>query len=157
MLHVNQLCLHMLLSLSLQRHQQLQKLQVVIILSREFSSLVDQSKQLSAFTCCIILGAKYESYTETLSRLELQILEDSRLHLCHQFAQKCLESEQYSEGFPLNPTRKTQSMRLRNTYKFHVRTKVQYQPVQGQCHPIPYRSSEPHITSLLFIHGQSFF
>ena len=38
---------------------------------------VDQFKQ-----------SKYESYTKTLSRLELQTMEDRRLHLCHQFAQK---------------------------------------------------------------------
>ena len=37
------------------------------------------------------------------SRLELQTLEDRRLHLCHQFARKCLESERYNEWFPLNP------------------------------------------------------
>ena len=62
---------------------------------------VDQSKQLERIqkrVCRIILGSKYESYTETLSRPELQTLEDRRLYLCHQFAQKRFESEQYNES-----------------------------------------------------------
>ena len=86
------------------------------------SITVDQSKQLERIqkrVRRIILGSRYESYTETLSRPELQTLEDRRLYLCHQFAQKRFESEQYNEWFPLNP--KTHSMRLRNTHKFHVR------------------------------------
>ena len=64
---------------------------------------VDQSKQLERIqkrACRVILGSKYDSYTETLSRLELQTLEDRRQHLCHQFAQKCFESERYNEWFP---------------------------------------------------------
>ena len=102
---------------------------------------VDQSTQLQRIqnrACRIILGSKYESYTETLSQHELHTLEDRRLHFCYQFAQKCIESELYNEWFPLNP--KTHSMRMRNTHKFHVR----------KCNTNRYRDSAfPFLTGLL--------
>jgi len=73
----------------------------------------DQLERIQKRACRIILGSKYASYTQTLSRLNLQTLEDRRLHLCRQFAQKCLESERYSGWFPQNPN--THIMSRRNT------------------------------------------
>ena len=69
------------------------------------SITVDQSKPLERIiqkrACCIILSSKYESYTETLNRLELQTLEDRRLHLSHRFGKKkFFESKQYNEWSP---------------------------------------------------------
>ena len=88
------------------------------------SITVDQSKKLERIqkrVCRIILSSKYQSYTETLNRLELQTLEDRRLHLCHRFGKKkFLQSKQYNEWSP-PPNPKIHSIRLRNTHKFHVR------------------------------------
>ncbi|XP_072042942.1 uncharacterized protein [Amphiura filiformis] len=58
----------------------------------------DQAYQLERIqkrACRIILGANYSSYTDSLDQLELQTLNDRRLHLCTQFAQKCVESDRY--------------------------------------------------------------
>ena len=81
----------------------------------------DQSNQIERIqkrACRIILGSKYDSYTETLRQLELQSLEDRRSHLCSQFAKKCVQSERYESWFPLNP--RTHGMHLRRTNKYYV-------------------------------------
>ena len=86
----------------------------------------DQTSQLERIqkrACRIILGANYSSYTDSLDQLELQTLNDRRLQLCSQFAQKCVESDRYSDWFPHNM--RTHNMTLRQCNKYQVpRTKT---------------------------------
>ena len=81
----------------------------------------DQAYQLERIqkrACRIILGAQYDSYTDALDQLTLQTLNNRRSHLCLQFAQKCCDSERYSDWFPCNS--KTHNMTLRHTTKHKV-------------------------------------
>ena len=102
------------------------------------ASQTNQLERIQKRACRIILGSGYDSYTETLHQLELQTLEDRRLHLCQQFAHKCLESQRYSTWFPTNP--KIHSMRLRHTKSFHV----------PRCNTNRYRDSAiPFLTDIV--------
>ena len=84
----------------------------------------DRLENIQKRACRIILGIKYDSYTEALELTGLQRLSIRRLHLCTNFAVQCSESERYSDWFPMN--RSTHSMRLRQTkvyQEFRSRTK----------------------------------
>ena len=72
--------------------------------------------QKSAFK--IMLGEKYESYSKSLIRLDMQNLHDRREQLCMNFALKCLKNPKTTKIFPLND--KTHNMGTRNPEKFNV-------------------------------------
>ncbi len=81
----------------------------------------DQTTQLERIqkrACRIILGSKYDSYTETLLQLDLQTLQDRRWHLCHQFANKCKDSDRYRNWFP--PNHSSHGMRLRHSKSYQM-------------------------------------
>ena len=92
-----------------------------------------QIERIQKRACRIILGSTYTSYTEALSCTGLQTLEDRRLHLCTEFAKKCLTSEKYSDWFPLNT--RTHSMSLRNTRTYQV---SKFRTLRYGNSPIPY-------------------
>ena len=72
--------------------------------------------QKSAFK--IMLGEKYESYSKSLIRLDMQNLHDRREQLCMNFAIKCLKNPKTAKIFPLN--NKSHNMGTRNPEKFNV-------------------------------------
>ena len=92
-----------------------------------------QIERIQKRACRIILGSAYTSYTEALSCTGLQTLEDRRLHLCTEFANKCLTSEKYFDWFPLNT--RTHSMSLRNTRTYQV---PKFRTLRYGNSPIPY-------------------
>ncbi|XP_072048561.1 uncharacterized protein [Amphiura filiformis] len=84
----------------------------------------DRLENIQKRACRIILGIRYDSYTEALELTGLQRLSSRRLQLCTKFAVECSESERYSDWFPMN--RSSHSMRLRRTkvyQEFRSRTK----------------------------------
>ena len=66
----------------------------------------------------IMLGEKYESYSKSLIRLDMQNLHDRREQLCMNFAIKCLKNPKTAKIFPLN--NKSHNMGTRNPEKFNV-------------------------------------
>ena len=76
----------------------------------------EQFKKLESIqkrACRIVLGAKYNSYTEALDLTGSQTLSNRRIQLCNKFAVDCTRSDRYKEWFPLN--NKTHGMTLRRS------------------------------------------
>ena len=72
--------------------------------------------QKSAFK--IILGEKYKSYADSLTKLDMQSLYDRREQLCLNFALKCVKNPKSAQMFPLND--KNHAMGRINPEKFKV-------------------------------------
>ena len=80
----------------------------------------EQSKKLESIlksVCRIILGAKYNSYTDSLDLTGLQTLSNRRIQLCTKFAVDCTRSDRYSEWFPLNNKTHGMTLRWSRTYQ----------------------------------------
>ena len=50
----------------------------------------------------IILGEKYKSYADSLTKLDMQSLYDRREQLCLNFALKCVKNPKSAQMFPIN-------------------------------------------------------
>ena len=66
--------------------------------------------------CRIILGRRYDSYTEAMEITGLHMLFECRSQLCSNFAIDCTQSDRYSEWFPLNGKTHNTKLRQSNTY-----------------------------------------
>ena len=96
----------------------------------------EQSKKLESIlksVCRIILGAKYNSYTEALDLTGLQTLSNRRIQHCTKFAVDCTRSDRYSEWFPLNNKTHGMTLRWSRTYQTLRSRTLQY----GKS-PLPY-------------------
>ena len=96
----------------------------------------EQSKKLESIqkrACRIILGAKYNSYTEALDLTGLQTLSNRRVQLCTKFAVDCTRSDRYSERFPLN--NKTYGMTLRRSRTYQT---LRSRTLRYGKSPLPY-------------------
>ena len=85
--------------------------------------------------CRIILGAKYNSYTEALELTGLKTLSNRRLQLCTKFTVDCTKSKRYTDWFPHN--NKTHFMNLRKsrpyqTFKFRT-NRYAHSPLPYLC------------------------
>ena len=96
----------------------------------------EQSKKQESIqkrACRIILGAKYNSYTEALDLTGLQTLSNRRIQLCTKFAVDCTRSDRYSEWFPLN--NKTHGMTLRRSRTYQT---LRSRTLRYGKSPLPY-------------------
>ena len=75
----------------------------------------EQSKKRA---CRIILGAKYNSYTEALDLTGLQTLSNRWIQLCTKFVVDCTRSDRYTEWFLLK--NKTYGMTLRRSKTYQT-------------------------------------
>ena len=66
----------------------------------------------------IIMGPKYLNYSDALTKLNLQTLNERRQLLCSKFAKKCLMVEKFKKMFPLNKS--IHDMKKRGHEKFIV-------------------------------------
>ena len=66
----------------------------------------------------IIIGRKYESYSDTLRSLKMDTLLERREKLCLRFAKKSLNVENFKHLFPLY--KKQHEMKTRGSMKFEV-------------------------------------
>ena len=67
----------------------------------------------------IILGNEYKDYKSSLTRLDIQTLEERRNNLCLNFARKFTKSEKLKHMFPLKKTK--HEMKTRHKEKFKVK------------------------------------
>ncbi|KAI8514596.1 hypothetical protein Bbelb_071870 [Branchiostoma belcheri] len=65
----------------------------------------DALERVQKRACRIILGRRYNSYTETLALLDLQRLADRREHLCSDFATSVEKSSRFRSWLPPYPWR----------------------------------------------------
>ncbi|KAI8519333.1 hypothetical protein Bbelb_025900 [Branchiostoma belcheri] len=77
----------------------------------------DALERVQKRACRIILGRRYNSYTETLALLDLQRLADRREHLCSNFASSVEKSSRFRSWLP--PTRgELHGRNLRNASRY---------------------------------------
>ena len=62
-------------------------------------------ERVQRVACKIILKDKYTDYISALEKLKLQNLSDRRQILAKRFALKCVDSDRFSDMFPINPNR----------------------------------------------------
>ena len=72
-----------------------------------FSSITIEEREdlerVQRVACKIILKDNYTDYISALEKLKLQNLSDRRQILAKRFAIKCVESDRFSDMFPINP------------------------------------------------------
>ena len=79
---------------------------------------VDQVENIQKRVCRHILGWAYTSYPDSLAVLELESLEDRRLHICREFAVKCSTSGKFSRWFPPSEYRSGMTLREPRNFEF---------------------------------------
>ena len=84
----------------------------------------------------LILSKKYNSYEDACKKLGLQTLEERRQKLSLNFALNCLKSEKYSALFPLNEASGYESIQRGEKIKVPFTKHARYEKS-----PIPYLTS----------------
>ena len=79
---------------------------------------VDQVENIQKRVCRHILGWEYTSYPDSLAELELESLDDRRLHICREFAVKCSTSGKFSRWFPPSEYRSIMTLRKQRKFEF---------------------------------------
>ena len=65
----------------------------------------------------VILGKRYTSYSDALTKLDIQSLDDRRKSLCLKFAKNCLKVDKLKKMFPKSSTMHNMSKRSFEFYK----------------------------------------
>ena len=64
------------------------------------------------------MGLRYTNYSDALTKLNLQTLDERRENLCLKFAKKCLIVDKFKKMFPLNVN--SHNMKKRNHERYRV-------------------------------------
>ena len=65
----------------------------------------------------VILGKRYKSYSDALSKLNIESLDDRRKSLCLKFAKNCLKVDKFKKMFPKSSTKHNMSKRNFEFYR----------------------------------------
>jgi hypothetical protein len=94
---------------------------------------VNHLEKIQKRVCRCILSLEYTTYLEALAILNLQSLQERRIHLCKEFAKKASASLKFSRWF--TPTDSSSSMKLRRPSMFKP---FRYKTNRFKYSPLPY-------------------